>query len=79
MTIVFAIDLEYNKYIQGGDLHQGERAMLTQKTYRCLMRDFIRDNWYFILVVANDLHEAERKANMESREWFDVCVKVVEL
>lgn len=53
--------------------------MPTQRTYRCLMRDFIRDNWYFVLVVANDPHEAEKKANRDSREWFDVCVKVVEL
>ena len=53
--------------------------MPTQKTYRCLMRDFIRDNWYFIPVIANDPHEAEQKANTDSREWFDICVKVVEL
>ena len=43
------------------------------------MRDFIRDTWYFIPVIANDPHEAEQKANADSREWFDICVKVVEL
>lgn len=43
------------------------------------MHDFIRDNWYFIPVIANDPHEAEQKANTDSREWFDICVKVVEL